>query len=95
MRGSGRTTRQMLDAPKDAVFIWCNGILQYPRQLAVKHGRSDLHIVGPEWLEDYKYVGRPLTGVVVDHALFENAAPYNKREQWEYHINRAQGYIRK
>ena len=66
-RGSGRTTRAMLAAPKGAYYIWCGGSLDYPRELARKLGREDLKIVGPDWLTARRYQG--LTGLQlrVDH----------------------------
>ena len=47
-RGTGRTTRQMENAPYGATFVWCsNHGLHYPRMLAKHLGRDDLIIVGP------------------------------------------------
>ena len=66
-RRTGETTRQMEDAPKGAVFVWCNGQTDYPRLLARKIGREDLQIQSPTWFED-RWRGLELTGVVVDHA---------------------------
>lgn len=68
-RGTRRTTDQMKCAPKRAVFVWCNNQLNYPRDLAKRHGRADLEIVGPDWLTDNRWRGRELTGLVIDHAL--------------------------
>jgi hypothetical protein len=68
-RGTGRTKAQMLDAPHKAIFVWCNGQLHYPRVLARHLGRTDLEIVSPEQIEHWQnFMGRELTGVVVDHA---------------------------
>ena len=66
-RGSDRTTAQMLGAPKDAVFVWCNEKLYYPNKLACSLGRSDLKIVGPSWLESHNNRGLRASGIVVDH----------------------------
>lgn len=66
-RGEGTTTRQMKEAPKGAVFVWCTGHIDYPILLARKIGREDLQIKTPTWLED-RWRGLELTGVVVDHA---------------------------
>lgn len=66
-RGNGETTRQMEEAPKGAVFIWCNGQTDYAVLLARKIDREDLQIVSPMWLEK-RWLGVELTGVVVDHA---------------------------
>lgn len=70
-RQIGKTTRQMLDAPKNALYIWCNDILNYPRYLALYLGRDDLEIVGLSVLREgggNKLKGREFTGVILDHA---------------------------
>lgn len=72
IRGSGRTTEQMLAAPEGAVFIYESGDLWYPKRLAQRYGREDLEIVRPEWLLRGKWRGRTLTGLVCDHALLMN-----------------------
>jgi hypothetical protein len=65
--GSGRTTQQMREAPRHALFVWCNGHLSYPRDLARSLGRDDLDIVGPYMLDRRQLAGRRIP-VVVDHA---------------------------
>jgi len=59
--------KQMLDAPKDAVFIWINNDLWYPRQLAHRIKREDLRIKPPTFLEDH-WRGLNLSDIVVDHS---------------------------
>lgn len=69
LRGTGRTTKQMQDAPKGAIYVWVNQHLDYPRDLARKVGREDLQIVSPMYL-DYidKLAGRTISGILLDHA---------------------------
>jgi len=67
-RGTGKTTALMKAAPPDAVYIWCNSALEYPKQLAKKIGRADLRIVSPAWLSNRQWMGIELTGLVADHA---------------------------
>lgn len=67
-RQTGRTTRQMQDAPQRAIFVWCNHHFAYPRDLSRKIGRPDLELVSPDWLTHDRWRGRTLTGIVVDHA---------------------------
>lgn len=68
-RGSGRTTQQMLAAPRNAVFVWCyQGSLPYARELARKHGREDLTVVSPLRFETDYFRGREISGLVLDHA---------------------------
>lgn len=65
-RGSGKTTRAMLAAPKDAVFIWVNHHLDYPKRLAKYLGREDLQIVSPNWLSDKRWQGCRFIAIEVD-----------------------------
>lgn len=66
-RGDGKTHRQIESAPQGAVFLWCNEVLSHPKDLARRLGRTDLHIVGPNWLTRglWRGVTRPL---IIDHA---------------------------
>jgi hypothetical protein len=65
-RGSGKTTRAMQAAPKGAVFVWVNHHLDYPKALARHLGREDLKIVSPEWIEDHRWAGLDMTGLIRD-----------------------------
>ncbi len=66
-RGSGRTTKQILEAPRGAFYVWVNHHLDYPKQLARKLCRDDLRIVSPSFLDGDQWYGwrRPLR---LDHA---------------------------
>lgn len=66
-RGSGRTKKQMLLAPKNAIFVWQNRRLHYPKSLAYFLGRRDLKIVSQEWLGSYRSRGVDLSRIVFDH----------------------------
>lgn len=68
-RGSGQTTQQMQAAPPGAVFVWCNTILHYPRDLARHLGRTDLRIVSPSWVSASQMAGGK-TPIAVDHAAY-------------------------
>ena len=69
-RGTGRTTRQMENAPNEAIFIWCNQHLDYPKRLARELGREDLQIYSPGVLSDaHRFAGMEISGVVIDHAM--------------------------
>lgn len=70
-RGTGRTTKQMMEAPKGAVFVWCNKEVWYPQRLAEKLGRKDLQIQPRSWLTGERWRGQSFPGIVVDHALHE------------------------
>ncbi len=81
MRGTGRTAKQMQDAPPRAVYIWVNEQTDYPLRLAVMLGRTDLTIVGLEWLRLDSWRGMRFTGVVLDHAAKLNSEEWGK--YWE------------
>jgi hypothetical protein len=44
-RRSGRTTKQMAEAPQFAIYVWCNEDLDYPVKIMRRLGRKDLRIV--------------------------------------------------
>jgi len=69
-RGSGRTTLQMLGAPRNAMFVWVNDTLAIPRYLARKHDREDLRIEGPRILErPLRLRGLEISAIILDHAV--------------------------
>lgn len=67
-RQIGHTTQQMKDAPKGAVFVWCNSRIDYPLNLAKTLGRDDLVVRPLSWLEPRNVMGRNFPGVILDHA---------------------------
>lgn len=68
-RGTGRTTRQIENAPQKAIFICVHrGAVGYTRELARRLGRNDLQFEDPTWLDGHRWKTRILSGVVVDHA---------------------------
>ena len=76
MRQDRRTTKQMIDAPRNAVFVWCNGITDYPQDLARSLGRTDLRIVTPMWMHRGGWQGMDLRPeeLVLDHAYNPTAS---------------------
>ena len=73
----------MKDAPKGALFVWCNGHLEYPKALARHLGREDLYIISPGQLENPKFRGRELSGIVLDHwTLLNERERLCYRELW-------------
>ncbi len=65
----GRTSQQLLDAPRAATFVWCTNNLSYVRALARHLGRTDLVLVSKQGLEHGLCNGRRGL-IVVDHALW-------------------------
>lgn len=63
MRQTGRTTRQIQNAPRGALYVWVNERLHYPRAL----GRGDLEFVSPASM-GHRLTGRRSGDIVIDHA---------------------------
>ena len=88
-RQIGFTSQQMLQAPIGATFVWCNGALLYPQNLARSLGRADLQVVSPEWFRDVAcgYQGR----AVLDHAC----ETWKRTEAQTYTLNslRSRGVV--
>ena len=70
---TGQTTRQMQAAPLGAHYVWTFGLLDYPRKLADRIGRTDLVIVRPSFFEFHRWTEDKIYGIVVDHAVVMNA----------------------
>lgn len=68
-RQTGRTTREMQIAPKNAVYVWCNSRIDYPRALARAIGREDLVIRPLSWLTMQSVAGHKFSGIALDHAM--------------------------
>lgn len=73
-RGSGRTSNAMNQAPENAVYVWCDRHLDYPKRLARHLGRSDLQIVRPEWIVNERWRGQMFSGIIVDHAFWRSSS---------------------
>ena len=58
----------MQAAPFGAVFVWCNGMTEYPQELARVLGRTDLIIRPLSWLSPPNVMGRRFSGMAIDHA---------------------------
>ena len=74
-RNSGRTTKQIYDAPRGSLYIWCARDTSYLRALISACGRQDLEIVGIDTLSytaDAHRVcqGRTFPFIVVDHGVY-------------------------
>lgn len=67
-RGTGRTTRQILAAPANAIYIWPeHRSIADAKTLAASLGRSDIKFVTPDWLnEAYRGQSR-INQPVIDH----------------------------
>lgn len=86
MRGAGTTTEQMRNAPKHAIYVWCNDNIDYPTRLAQSLCRNDLVVVRLSWLTTEHVRGLSTVHVVVDHAamLDEDAQRALHYLKWRY-----------
>jgi len=66
---SGKTTRQMMEAPANATFVWPNSNLAIPRSLARFLGREDLVFISAGNMEPRSLIGTPIHDLVVDHSV--------------------------
>src|SRR5690349_2967574 len=66
----GRTTSQIVSAPFGSFYVWLHEHTAHPKHLAALHNRTDLKIVGPDWVRIFKWLGldRQLTTIVFDNA---------------------------
>lgn len=72
MRRTGKTTRQILDAPIGAVFICLNQTnVDDVRKLCSELCREDLILKSLSWLDSTDWRGRRFTGVILDHACWD------------------------
>ena len=67
LRQTGVTTRQMMEAPQGAIYVWPNSHLDYPRRLARHLDRLDLKIVSAGSVRFETVAGKRVT-MIVDHA---------------------------
>jgi hypothetical protein len=68
IRQTGRTTKQLQALKPNALFVWCNGHMVYPKLLAMHLGREDITIVQPDYVVSDKWKGLHFSEVVLDHA---------------------------
>lgn len=72
-RGSGRSSQQIVSAPRDSVFVCPNlSSRAYYHKLADTLGRRDLMIKSPSIFENHGrwFAGRRISGLVLDHACY-------------------------
>lgn len=68
-RQTGRTTKQIKNAPKGSVFINLASANDYIPRLCCHLGRNDLQLKSPRWLDESFYGHARETNVIVDHAV--------------------------
>jgi len=76
-RGTGITTKQLKEAPKNSIFIWLDNHLSYPKRLCFDLGRKDIEVVQPSWIESDRWRGRVFGGIIVDHATILTNKQYD------------------
>jgi hypothetical protein len=80
-RQSGRTTRRILDAPKGAMFVWCDHHLHYPTGLTMFLGRTDITVVSPAILSDRSRALLRRQPVILDHAFGDGDVPLTDEQR--------------
>ena len=76
VRGTGRSTKQILDAPHGSFYLVNHGQLSYTRRLACKHRRPDLQVMDVEsFFKCQRHMGRTEV-IVVDHCLLLDKHEY-------------------
>jgi|SRR6056297_997165 len=67
-RNTGRTTKQIKDAPNGAVFVApSTRLVDYCFSIAKSVGREDVKVVSPQWLENGSWRGLRFPDVIMDH----------------------------
>lgn len=67
-RGTGRTTRQLREAPQNSIYIWFNLNLHYVRKLAQHLGRNDIKVMTQDDI-GYGRLNGLNVPILVDHAV--------------------------
>lgn len=67
-RQTGRTSRQIIEAPECAVFVCAENSVYYAKQLAAALGRPDIRCVITSALTRHGYLNGLDAFIVVDHA---------------------------
>jgi hypothetical protein len=79
---TGRTTRQILSAPRGATYLWPYPNTSYPRGIALDNGRDDIKFIYASDLG--RLVGFSGQPVVVDHSYRDGVShgvkPWLKNE---------------
>lgn len=65
---SGRTTRQIIGAPVNAIYVCPTSSVSYYVNLAWNLDRADLNFVGPTWIRQERLRGQ--LNIVIDHAVY-------------------------
>lgn len=92
MIGSGRTTRAILKAPENSIYVWPSGnSLSYIKQLAHYLGRDDIKIVSLSWLR-FEGVRGIDNDIVIDHASWDR---FSRENDEAYEIYRIRKEMRK
>lgn len=88
-RGTGRTRDQILKAKQNAIYIWPNRFLSYPRMLARSLDRLDIIFYSRDAL---KYNGEQLRGMEMSELIIDHAIKLTD-EEWEVYST-LQAYVR-
>lgn len=82
IRSTGKTTEQLQDAPKGAIFVWCNDNVMYAQDLRAHLKRNDITIMPLRWLDRCECAGNRV--VIVDHAAKLSERQYQTIKEYRY-----------
>lgn len=83
-RGSGRTTRQILNAPRGAVYVvWSTKEFDYTRRLMARLHRNDMTLVSFDWIRHHERWRGDRRHVVVDHHAERMAKHMVRSSDWD------------
>jgi hypothetical protein len=85
MRGTGRTTKQLMNAPENSVFVWCNDDISYPLRLARNMCRDDIEVKPLCWFKENNICGRRMQ-ICFDHAVI---LTHKQEELYKYLLTRS------
>lgn len=90
LRGSGRTTKQIKEAPQNAVFICVSNRTDYEKRLAMTLGRNDIRFEPFYVLRSVHRFYGSTRKVVIDHAYMDYHFNVNTRRPsaWDQDILR-------
>ena len=80
---TGSTTDQIKNSPQNAIYVWPNSNLFYPRELARHLGRTDIKFLSAHLIRPGSLHMRGAKDVVLDHATCLNPESWEEYRSWK------------
>ena len=85
-RQNGKTTRQIVEAPQNALYVCIHGpAVHYTGRLARHLGRFDLKLVSIDQVNEACVSGR--RAIIIDHACYDLSRLYGRQIALINHMN--------